>query len=297
MLPRSARLPGPAPRSPSLSKKRSSEDDLRLRNMPGVAQLSPAQAAEKIKASNPEVIRRINEFSLETFRTRGGRLGSGMGLLLEGLWGYHTSAVLEPDGIEIAWIADNMYNDYACVDMDLDWDPETKQGELLRIEAKSMNLGADESKAHFAEIIQNIGPNDLLLVLVWRWTPDSTGRVWPEVKDAFIDLAYPVAQLRDHMHLARGGTFVDRSACPDGCLSTDCSHHGEPLNAAGKRERLSGPVTRKPNGVQFAANFGGLVRMIGTRGLDATFARAVWCKANPIAEEYVEFILRNRGRL
>ena len=137
-----------------------------------------------------------------------------MGLLLEGLWGYHTSAILAEHGIEIAWIADNQYNDYACVDMALNWDPDTKAGELLRIEAKSMNLGADESKAHFAELAQNIGPNDLLLVLVWRWAPDTTGlRSWPRIEDVFVDRAQPIAQIRDQLHVARGGSFVDKNSC------------------------------------------------------------------------------------
>lgn len=266
--------------------------------MPGIAQLTPAQASHKIKLSTPEVVCRINQFSQKTFRTRGGRLGSGMGLLLEGLWGYHTSTLIEPDGIEIAWIADNQYNDYACTDRALAWDPHTKAGELLRIEAKSMNLGADESKGHFAEIAENITPNDLLLVLVWRWSSDSTGlRSWPKVEDAFIDRALPIAELRDELHLARGGTFVDRDNCPDRCTPRLCVHHGEPLNAAGKRERLQGPVATKPSGVQFAANFGGLVRMLGTKNHKAKEVLQKLTRESSVADEYVNFIQRNRGRL
>jgi hypothetical protein len=221
-----------------------------------------------------------------------------MGLLLEGLWGYHTSGVLEPDGIEIAWLADNQYNDFACVDIALEWDPRDNAGELLRVEAKSMNLGADESKGHFAELAENIGPNDLLLVLTWRWTAEETGwRVWPEVQDVWIDRAAPIAELRDALHLARGGTFVDRARCPDGCAPDRCQHHGEPLNANGKRERLQGPETCRPSGkVSFAANFGGLVRMIAARG-DATSTLSRIRRSNAVADNYVDFILRNRGRL
>lgn len=261
----------------------------------GAAKLSPHEAADKIKASNAEVIRRINEFTEATFRTRGGRMGSGMGLLLEGLWGYHMSAVLEPFGIEIAWIAEDQYNDYACADMAEDWDPDTREGELLRVEAKTMNLGADEIKGHFAELASNIGEDDLLLVLVWRWTStDSTGlRVWPKVEDVFVDRARPLAELRDALHIARGGSFVDRDSCPDGCTPSLCQHHGEPLNASGKRERLQGPESTRPSAkVSFAANFGGLKRMLGVRGAVAERRKRELLRAIPEANAYDNFMRR-----
>jgi hypothetical protein len=225
-------------------------------------------------------------------------MGSGMGLLLEGLWGYHTSKVLEPDGIEIAWLVDNQYNDFACVDMALEWDPATLEGELLRIEAKSMNMGADESKGHFAELADNIRSDDLLLVLTWAWTEDGSGkRVWPKVVDVFVDRALPLAQLRDQLHIQRGGSFVNRDSCPDGCSPDLCSHHGEPLNAQGKRERLQGPESRRPANVSFAANFGGLVRMLGVRNAEGRATLKRIRETNPIADDYVNFINRNRGRI
>jgi hypothetical protein len=265
----------------------------------GIAKLSPAQAADKIKLSTPVVKARINEMTAKTFKTRGGRLGSGMGLLLEGLWGYYTSAVLEPDGIEVAWLADNQYNDFACTDIVLEWDPVTHEGELLRIEAKSMNLGADESKAHFAELASLIGDDDLLLVITWAWTNDESGRrMWPEVKDVFVERARPLAQLRDELHVVRGGSFVDRYSCPDGCAPELCQHHGEPLNASGKRERLQGPEATRPSAkVSFAANYGGLVRMLGVKGAQGRATLESMRAGNPVTDDYVNFIYRNRGRL
>lgn len=221
-------------------------------------------------------------------------MGSGMGLLLEGLWGYHMSAVLDPFGIEIAWIADDQYNDYACTDVAEDWDPNTRAGELLRVEAKTMNLGADETKGHFAELASNIGEDDLLLVLVWRWTStDSSGvRVWPKVEDVFVDRARPIAELRDALHIARGGSFVDRDACPDGCRPSLCQHHGEPLNANGKRERLQGPESTRPANVSFAANFGGLKRMLAVRSAEAKRAKQELRQAIPEARAFDDFMKR-----
>lgn len=76
----------------------------------GGALMTADEAADYIRAISPRVIDAINEFIRITFVTRGGRMGSGMGLLLEGLWGYHMSQALVDQGIEIAWIADNQYN-------------------------------------------------------------------------------------------------------------------------------------------------------------------------------------------
>ena len=259
--------------------------------------MTEEHASDFIRAKSDEVVKVINAFAEQTFVTRGGRLGSGMGLLLEGLWGYHTSRALVDHGIEIAWIADDQYNDYACVDISADWDPVTQEGELFRIEAKTMNLGADESKAHFAELQRNIGPNDLLLVMTWGWEPDSTGkRVWPKIVETFIERALPLAELRDELHLARGGSFVDKANCPDGCEPDVCQHDGEPLNAKGKRERLSGPETCRPKGVSFAANFGGLFRMIGVSGASSRARLAELRGWNPVADKYINFVRRSKGK-
>lgn len=266
--------------------------------VPTQPQLSPDQAADFIRRVSQSVVTKINNFIRITFVTRGGRMGSGMGLLLEGLWGYYMSQALVKQGIEIAWIVDNQYNDYACVDMTSDWNPETRAGELFRIEAKTMNLGADESKGHFAELARFIDPNDLLLVMTWRWIDSEDGRrCYPQITETFLERALPLANLRDALHLARGGSFVSAEDCPDGCDPSFCSHVGEPLNERGKRERLSGPQTRRPSAkVSFAANFGGLFRMIGTRSVAAKAELARQQDANPIAAKYVDFVNRSRGR-
>ncbi|MFT2706262.1 hypothetical protein [Clavibacter zhangzhiyongii] len=276
----------------------SSDDPLEVPKVADGADLAPAQAADFIRAQNPAVVRVMNEFTRSTFTTRGGRLGSGMGLLLEGLWGYHMSRALASHGVEIAWIADDQYNDYACVDATSDWNPVTGDGELFRIEAKTMNVGADESKAHFAELQKNINSNDLLLVMTWAWTPDPSGRRnWPSILEVFLDRALPLAELRDELHLARGGSFVSAASCPDGCDPSLCQHDGEPLNANGKRERLSGPESTRPSAkVSFAANFGGLFRMIGVSGpTNAQMLRDIRTK-NSTADAYVRFINKTRGR-
>ena len=171
----------------------------------------------------------------------------------------------------------------------------TRAGELFRAEAKSMNMGADESKAHFDELAQNIRLDDLLVVIAWRWELDGE-RNWPAVREIFLDRALPIAQFRDALHLARGGTFVDRAICPDECQAQSCSHHGEPLNSNGKRERLSGPESRRVSAnVSHAANFGGLVRMLAARGQEARATLEVETQENAIGRSYIEFIRRNEA--
>ena len=261
-----------------------------------MSELTDHQAAELIRQVSPQVVREINHFTKVVFRTRGGRLGSGMGLLLEGLWGYYTSRELDDYGIEIAWIAEDQYNDYAVTKSAGDWDPVTCEGELLRIEAKTMNLGADETKGHFAELERNIADNDLLLILLWRWTPlDETHYVTPQIVDVLLERAKPIAHLRDELHLARGGSFVDSSCCPDGCDPAVCSHDGEPLNAAGKRERLTGPESTRPSlRVSFASNFGGLKRMLAVRTKAAREIREQFAEREPVARRYIDFMQQDR---
>lgn len=230
-----------------------------------------------------------------------------MGTLLEGLWGFYINGVLRErtdalNQCEIGWLADNEYNDFACIHRDQEWNPAKRVGEFLRIEAKSMNSDAGESKAHFDEIIENLGRADLLVVLVWHWAPVDPNdaraypRVYPRIRDYFIGRARSVATIRDELHLARGGSFVDRDNCPDGCDPEACRHHGEPLNAKGKRERLSGPASRRPSQkLSHSANFGGLVRMMKVRGRPAKQVLAVEQAADPVADAYARFIVRNFG--
>ena len=255
---------------------------------------TPTEASDRTKAVEPTVRRRINQLTRQVFRTRGGRLGSGMGLLLEALWGYYTTACLEGDRLEMAWLVDHQYNDFACLDRHSEWDPQTREGELFRVETKSMNMGADESKAHFDELTYHIQSDDLLVVIAWRWAQLDNRRSWPSVGKIFVDRALPIAQLRDALHEARGGTFVDRATCPDGCAVESCTHHGEPLNANGKRERLSGPEScRVSTKVSHAANFGGLVRMLKAQGKEARATREAQIRENSIGRAYDDFIYRN----
>ncbi len=222
-----------------------------------------------------------------------------MGTLLEGLWGYYVNQVLFNEGgqaaaCEIGWLADQEYNDFACVLRDRPWRQADRTGELLRVEAKSMNAGADESKAHFDELYANLDLLDLLLVLVWSWDPADKFRVYPHIRDHYIGSARSVAELRDALHRARGGTFVDRHSCPEGCPPKDCPHHGEPLNSSGKRERLSGPPSTRPSSlVSYAANFGGLVRMLKTESTPARQRFRQIRARDDSAHAYISFIHRN----
>jgi hypothetical protein len=176
-----------------------------------------------------------------------------MGGVIEALWGFFLNQILAEKGqtkIELAWMCGHEYNDFACIGCGCEWDPTTRAGELLRVEVKSMVASADESKAHFDRLAKELTETDLLAVFLWDWvlTPDASGakvvRVSPQVKDHFIGKADDVARLRDALHSARGGTFVESGHCPDGCLPAACTHIGEPLNASKKRERLSGPGPR-----------------------------------------------------
>lgn len=264
--------------------------------------MTPENAANAIINATPiAACKRINQMSRVLLKTRGGRRGSGMGSLLEALWGFYTNQVLskvdpEAQACELGWFSDHGYNDFACVLKGAEWDSDTRSGELLRIEAKSMNALADESKGHFDELIEKLGTEDLLLILIWTWeTVDSaiSRQVYPFILDHFIGKAQSVAFLRDALHLTRGGSFVDRNSCPDGCDSETCKHYGEPLNAKGTRERLSGPNSCRAANVSYAANFGGLVRMIKT---DSDSARQEFRRiraSDDAVHDYISFIHRN----
>lgn len=82
--------------------------------------------------------------------------------------------------------------------------------------------------------------------------------------------------------------------CPDRCEAGQCKHVGEPLNASGKRERLSGPESTRPSlKVSYAANFGGLVRMIKTDNEHARYVFRQIRKQNAVADHYISFIHNN----
>jgi hypothetical protein len=261
--------------------------------------ITAEEAAQAVINASPVACQNINTFSREVLKIRGGRLGSGMGTLLEALWGYYVNQALagsvgEVAACEIGWLSDNEYNDFACILRDQPWVSADKTGELFRIEAKSMNIAVDESKAHFDELVVHLQKWDLLLVLIWSWDPVDEFRSYPHIKDQFIGPAVPVALLRDRLHIARGGSFVSRVSCPDACPSESCLHHGEPLNAKGKRERLSGPESTRPSAnSSYAANFGGLVRMLKTKSETARQEFRLIRATDDVAHNYISFIYNN----
>jgi hypothetical protein len=260
-----------------------------------------AEASESIQRIAPAARARLNDLALKYLQTRGGRAGSGLGSLLEAIWGFCVNAELleRRADYELAWFPDHAYDDFACVESDRPWNPDTKQGELFRVEAKSMFMGADESKGHFNVLVKELGVDSLLVVLLWRWEPVDlaapNGRVSPKVVDDFVGPALPIARLRDALHRARGGTFVEAGRCPCGATPA-CAHIGEPLNARGSRERRQGPKEARPTGEkesQIGANFGGLLRMLGVQGDEARRELQRLRASDGVVDRYLSFIYRN----
>ncbi len=259
------------------------------------SKITPVLAVSILHSDAPKVIGEINRFTSETFKTRGGRLGSGMGSLLEAMWVYYMNRTLQNEGgaarcCELGWLQDHEPADFACLYRGVDWVPATREGELFRIEAKSMNIGVDEAKGHFANLAGETAEHDQLLVLIWCWTTLENQYFWPKIHDYFLGPALPIIRMRDQLHLVRGGSFVSRASCPDGCKPSACTHDGEPLNAAGKRERRTGPKRCRPANVDYAANFGGLVRMLKTDNDAARKAFRTIRKNDDVAHRYVSFI-------
>jgi len=254
-------------------------------------------AYQVVQQSLNEASIRINDFCREVLKTRGGRIGSGMGSLLEALWGYEINFVLNKNHnsfCELAWFPDHQYHDFACVKTNKIWNPLTGQGEFFRVEAKSMNFGAAESKAHFDVLKRELNDFDALLLIVWKWIDIDEFHCSPQIIDTFFGEAIPITMLRDELHFQRGGSFVNGYSCPDRCVSSPCKHDGEPLNERGKRERLSGPeVTRPSAKVSYSANFGGLVRMLKTRGENAKNEFRRLRKLDKTIDKYISFIHRN----
>ena len=259
-------------------------------------------AAQAIIDNTPSAIYRLNEFASTTLLTRGGRIGSGMGVVIEALWGFYLNHELAKDpncGYEMAWMYGHEYNDFACVLKDTEWEPHTRTGELLRIEVKSMVASADESKAHFDRLRSELDDSELLAVFLWDWrkAPSRPRSVAPIIVDHFIGTALPVAQLRDVLHEVRGGSFVAPATCPDGCTPAECSHVGEPLNSSGVRERRTGPSSATARSVSYAANFGGLLRMLATRNQKGRDVLRRAAATDPTATRFVDFMGRNFPRV
>lgn len=248
---------------------------------------------------------RINA-ELAKRQTVGGRVGSGLGSWLESELGFQVNQIFSdeavalglPESLGLAWIVSHGFNDFAVIDNASGaapmWTPVSRTAEMFRVEVKSMALDAVESKAHFDALQSEIGQIDQLVVLLWRWkdVPGKAGWVCPRVEAVWIGESAGVAELRDALHLVRGGSFVDSAACPDGCATDECKHAGEPLNASGTRERFSGPSRAVTGSAQFAANFGGLVRMVKTRGSKGVAAISNLCLTDVRKRSYVEFIHR-----
>lgn len=178
-------------------------------------------AAENIITSTHLTVDAVNAFTEQVFHTRGGRIGSGMGSVIEALWGFHLNVILNSEKelpYELGWIYGHEYNDFACILRDEDWNPRTKDGELFRIEVKSMVASADESKAHFDRLQHEFAENELLAVFLWDWKTmtDQPKTVYPAILDYFVGHALPIAQLRDVLHVERGGSFIQKDHCPDG---------------------------------------------------------------------------------
>jgi hypothetical protein len=261
-----------------------------------------AQAASGIITHSPAAIVEVNQFAAKVFRTRGGRIGSGMGGVIEALWGFYMNLVIareKDSNYELGWIFGHEYNDFACIRKDADWNPSTGAGELFRVEAKSMVHAADESKAHFDRLQHELNANEILAVFLWNWVSDPIANktVYPAITDHFVGLALPIARLRDDLHLARGGSFVKKGACPDKCSATTCTHVGEPINASGVRERKSGPVKCKGANVSYSANFGGLLRMLGSRGDGGKDILKKYHSADTTAARFIDFMARNFSRV
>lgn len=221
-----------------------------------------------------------------------GRKASDMGGIIEHQWRNKVNRLLDPTPFEMAWMPGHSYNDAILLLKDAVWDSVTRDGELARYECKTLNLQSDEAKAHFDPLVDELRERDKLLIFTWVWEDVKTTHVFPCIRDFCITPALPIAMLRDFLHLLRGGTFVDRNDCPDGCPPQTCTHHGEPLNAKGNRERKTGPESRTTK-CSHAANFGGLERMLKTRSASTRVALQDYLKAHPETQSFMEFMERN----
>lgn len=270
--------------------------------MNNIRQALAHSAADKVINSTDITVDAVNAFTEQVFHTRGGRIGSGMGSVIEALWGFHLNVILKREKditYELGWIYGHEYNDFACILRAEEWNPEIKEGELFRIEVKSMVASADESKAHFDRLQHEFAENELLAVFLWDWKAvnDKPRNVYPAILDHFVGYALPIAQLRDVLHLERGGSFIQKGHCPDGCAIQICPHIGEPLNASGVRERRSGPESSKGTGVSYAANFGGMLRMLGSRGKNGKEILKKEYAIDPTKARFIDFMARNFPRV
>jgi hypothetical protein len=73
------------------------------------------QVFQEILNYTPAAIEDVNALTIQAFQTRGGRIGSGLGGVIEALWGFYVNKRLTEAnyGAEFAWISGHEYNDFA----------------------------------------------------------------------------------------------------------------------------------------------------------------------------------------
>jgi hypothetical protein len=218
---------------------------------------------------NHKVIEKLNEFFSETFLVDSSEINYGhstrFGILFEAMWGYYMKEELQSLGYMLKWICTNQYNDFYITD--------TCGNFICNVEVKTLCLNSDESKSHFDALQSEIHDSDLLFVSAWKW--DVIGELMkPLVVKSEYFSSKSIAFMRDQLHVLRGGKFIKE----------------EPVNVSGYRERISGPEENKPPKVSHMANFGGLVRMLGTRSKESKNKLQEFYDNDSDCKSYIDFV-------
>ena len=218
---------------------------------------------------NPKVIEKLNEFFSETFLIDFSKITHGhstrFGVLFESMWGYYMKEELQSLGYKLNWICKNQYNDFYITD--------TEGNFICNVEVKTLCLNSDESKSHFDAIQSEILDTDLLFVSAWKWDVFG-GLMKPLVVRSEYFSSRNIASMRDQLHILRGGNFIKE----------------EPVNVSGYRERITGPSENKPPKISHMANFGGLVRMLGTKSRESKNKLEEFYGGNHDCRSYIEFV-------
>jgi len=224
---------------------------------------------ETLEKVNPIVIKKLNTFFSETFLVDSTEINYGhstrFGILFEAMWGYYMKRELEVLGYMVKWICKNQYNDFYITD------PLGKF--ICNIEVKTLCLDSDESKSHFDALQSELLDTDLLFVSAWKWDVHDD-LMKPNITKSKFFVSKEIAIMRDELHILRGGDFINE----------------EPINASGYRERLSGPDKNKPSRITHMANFGGLVRMLGTKSRNSKVKLQDYHDNGGTCKEYIDFV-------
>jgi hypothetical protein len=224
---------------------------------------------ETLEKLNPKVIEKLNVFFSETFLVDSSEINYGhstrFGILFEAMWGYYMKEELQVLGYMVKWICRNQYNDFYISDLVGNF--------ICNIEVKTLCLDSDESKSHFDALQSELLDTDLLFVSAWKWDVHDD-LMKPKITESKFFVSKEIAVMRDELHILRGGNFVNE----------------EPINASGYRERLSGPDENKPPKVTHMANFGGLVRMLGTKSKPSKIKLQEYYDAGGTCKEYIDFV-------